>query len=75
MTPPPRDRFRLFPSPVRRFLDEAPALRPVSLRFKDPETERTFQTAYFRDNLTYLRLAHLLGIGRGQRSRSWPATS
>ena len=63
MAPPARDRFRLFPSPVRRFLDEAPALRPFSLRFRDPETERAFQTVYFRDNLTYLRLAHLLGIG------------
>ncbi len=59
----PRDRLKLFPSPVRRFLDEAPELRPFSLRFRDPETERTFQAAYFRDNLTYLRLAHLLGIG------------
>jgi hypothetical protein len=63
MAPPARDRFRLFPSPVRRFLDEASALRPFSLRFRDPETERAFQAVYFRDNLTYLRLAHLLGIG------------
>ena len=53
----------LFPSPVRRFLDEAPELRAFSLRFDDPETERAFQAVYFRDNLTYLRLAHLLGIG------------
>ncbi|MDP9299585.1 MAG: hypothetical protein M3P43_01595, partial [Actinomycetota bacterium] len=63
MAPAARDRFRLFPSPVRRFLDEASALQPFSLRFRDAETERAFQAVYFRDNLTYLRLAHLLGIG------------
>jgi hypothetical protein len=43
MAPPARDRFRLFPSPVRRFLDEAQALLPFSLRFRDVETERAFQ--------------------------------
>jgi len=63
MALPARDRFRLFPSPVRRFLDEASALRPFSLRFRDQTAEPAFQAAYFRDNLTYLRLAHLLGIG------------
>lgn len=63
MAPPVRDRFRLFPSPIRRFLDEASALRPFSLRFRDPAAEQAFQAVYFRDNLTYLRLAHLLGIG------------
>jgi class 3 adenylate cyclase len=63
MAPRACDRFRLFPSPVRRFLDEASALKPFSLRFRDPEAERAFQAVYFRDNLTYLRLAHLLGIG------------
>jgi hypothetical protein len=45
MAPPARDRFRLFPSPDHRILDEAPALRPFSLRFRDPETERAFQAA------------------------------
>ena len=50
------------PSPLRRFFEQAPELRSLSLRFVDPATEARFQDAYFRDNLSYVRLALLLGV-------------
>jgi class 3 adenylate cyclase len=57
-----RNELRLVPSPLRRFLGRAPELRSLTLRFVDPATEERFQDAYFRDNLAYIRLAHLLGV-------------
>ena len=57
-----RDELRLVPSPLRRFFEQAPELRSLTLRFVDPAIETRFQDAYFRDNLAYIRLAHLLGV-------------
>jgi class 3 adenylate cyclase len=50
------------PRPLRRFFSQAAELHPVTLRFVDPELGRSFRDAYFRDNLLYIRLAHVLGI-------------
>jgi len=50
------------PSPLRRFFEQAPELRSLTLRFIDPSTEARFQDAYFTDNLAYVRLALLLGV-------------
>jgi class 3 adenylate cyclase len=57
-----RNELRLVPSPLRRFFEQAPELRPLTLRFVDPGFEAGFQDAYFRDNLSYIRLAHVLGV-------------
>jgi class 3 adenylate cyclase len=62
MASPRRDRARFIPRPLRRFWEQAPELRPLSLRFRDRTIERAFQAAYFRDNLSYVRLAHVLGM-------------
>jgi hypothetical protein len=40
----------------------APEIRPISLRFVEPALETAFQDAYFRENLPYIRLAHVMGI-------------
>ena len=45
---------------VRSFLDEAPELRPWSLKFKDAWLEQRFQDAYFDTNLQYIRIATVL---------------
>jgi class 3 adenylate cyclase len=37
-------------------------MRPISLRFVDPELEGGFRSAYFRESLPYIRLAHVIGI-------------
>ncbi|MEX2274689.1 MAG: adenylate/guanylate cyclase domain-containing protein [Actinomycetota bacterium] len=47
---------------IRDFVAPAPEMRPWLLRFVDPQTERRFQDAYFRDNLQYVRVAHVFGI-------------
>lgn len=52
----------IVPRPLRRFFKQAPELHPVTLRFVDPEMGRSFQDAYFRDNLPYIRLAHVLAV-------------
>ena len=57
-----RNELRLVPSPLRRFFEQAPELRSLTLRFVDPGVEARFQGAYFRDNLSYIRLAHVLGV-------------
>lgn len=46
---------------VRNFLDQAPELRPWSLKFKDEWLERRFQDTYFDANLQYIRIATFLG--------------
>jgi class 3 adenylate cyclase len=46
---------------VRNFLDQAPELRPWSLKFKDEWLERRFQDTYFDENLQYIRIATFLG--------------
>ena len=46
---------------VRAFLDQAPELRPWSLKFKDDWLERRFQDTYFDTNLQYIRVAAFLG--------------
>jgi class 3 adenylate cyclase len=43
-------------------LHRAPELRPFSLRFTDPALEERFRMSYIRDNLVFIRLAHVLGI-------------
>jgi len=55
-------RAIFFPRPVRRFLKQAPELHPITLRFVDQRLGDSFQRDYFRDNLPYIRLAHVLGI-------------
>lgn len=47
---------------IRNFRDEAPELRPWSLRFIDPELEKRFQDDYITANLPYIRLAHMLAV-------------
>lgn len=37
-------------------------LRPLSLRFTDAGLERGFQEQYFRDNIGYVRTAHVIAI-------------
>jgi class 3 adenylate cyclase len=46
---------------VRNFRDQAPELRPWSLKFKDEWLERRFQDEYFDTNLQYIRIATILG--------------
>ena len=46
---------------IRNFLDQAPELRPWSLKFKDDWLERRFQDEYFEANLQYIRIATVLG--------------
>jgi class 3 adenylate cyclase len=46
---------------VRAFLDQAPELRPWSLKFKDEWLERRFQDTYFDENIQYIRIATFLG--------------
>jgi hypothetical protein len=67
-----RNELRLVPSPLRRFFEQAPELRPLTLRFVDPGVEAGFQDAYFRDNLSYIRLAHVLGVAIWAPSGFWP---
>jgi class 3 adenylate cyclase len=52
----------IVPRPLRRFFKQASELHPVTLRFVDPEMGRSFHEAYFRDNLPYIRLAHVLAV-------------
>jgi class 3 adenylate cyclase len=47
---------------VRQFIEAPPELRPVSLRFVDADLERRFQDQYLRDNLLYIRAAHVLAM-------------
>ena len=46
---------------VRNFRDQAPELRPWSLKFKDEWLERRFQDEYYDTNLQYIRIATFLG--------------
>ncbi len=46
---------------VRAFLDQAPELRPWSLKFKDDWLEHRFQDTYFDANIQYIRIATFLG--------------
>jgi class 3 adenylate cyclase len=46
---------------VRSFLDQAPEVRPWSLKFKDEWLERRFQDSYYDENLQYIRIATFLG--------------
>jgi class 3 adenylate cyclase len=46
---------------VRSFLDQAPEVRPWSLKFKDEWLERRFQDTYYDENLQYIRIATFLG--------------
>jgi len=55
-------RAIFFPRPLRRFLKAVPELHPITLRFVDQRLGDSFQRDYFRDNLPYIRLAHVLGI-------------
>jgi adenylate cyclase len=41
----------------------SPRRRWLSLRFVDADLERSFQRQYFRDNVSYIRAAHVLVIG------------
>jgi len=53
---------RKVPRPLRRFFKQASELHPITLRFLDRQSGRSFSEAYFQDNLPYIRLAHVLGI-------------
>jgi class 3 adenylate cyclase len=53
---------RFLPS-LREFFDPASVSRPVTLRFRDDGLERDFQDAFYRDNLFFIRLAHVVGVG------------
>jgi len=55
----PVDRSAL--SPGRRFLQPAGELSLLTLRFRDAGRESRFGTAYLRDNLPSIRLAHIVG--------------
>jgi adenylate cyclase len=46
---------------LRKFLDQAPEVRPWSLKFKDGWLERRFQDVYFDENIRYIRIATFLG--------------
>jgi adenylate cyclase len=46
---------------LRNFLDQAPEVRPWSLKFKDEWLERRFQDVYFDENIQYIRIATFLG--------------
>jgi class 3 adenylate cyclase len=46
---------------LRNFRDQAPEIRPWSLKFKDEWLERRFQDEYFDTNLQYIRIATFLG--------------
>ena len=46
---------------VRNFRDQAPELRPWSLKFKDGWLEHRFQDEYFDTNLQYIRIATFMG--------------
>lgn len=48
-------------SPGRHLLQPAPELSPFTLRFRDDATEARFGAAYIRDNLPYIRVAHVVG--------------
>ena len=61
ITKRPFDLLGVLRAAVRAFRDEAPELRPWSLRFIDPDLERRFQDDYFDANLKYVRIATLLG--------------
>ena len=60
---------------VRAFLDQAPELRPWSLKFKDEWLERRFQDTYFDANIQYIRIATFLGAVTGPRSARSPCWS
>ena len=49
------------PADLSGFRVHTPGLRAITLRFVDPELERVFQQSYLRDNLAYIRIAHVLG--------------
>ena len=46
---------------VRNFRDQAPEIRPSSLKYKDEWLEQRFQDEYFDTNLQYIRIATILG--------------
>jgi class 3 adenylate cyclase len=49
-------------APVADAAHRTTEIRPFSLRFTDPAREASFRASYFRDNIRFIRLAHVLGI-------------
>jgi class 3 adenylate cyclase len=49
-------------APLADSAHRTPELHPVSLRFTDESLERRFRASYIRDNLVFIRFAHVLGI-------------
>ena len=47
---------------LRGLLGRSPEFDPLTLRFHDPVVERRFAERYLRDNLGFIRMAHVLGI-------------
>jgi class 3 adenylate cyclase len=47
---------------LRLFLEQAPEIRPLSLRFVDPATEAGYRVRSFRDSLPFIRFGHVMGI-------------
>jgi class 3 adenylate cyclase len=56
-----RQRSLIVLRAVRNFRDQAPEIRPWSLKFNDEWLERRFQDEYFDTNLQYIRIATILG--------------
>ena len=54
---PDRPRAWFVPRPLQRFLEQSVEMRPISLRFVDPELETDIQAAYYTVSLgvTYTR--------------------
>jgi hypothetical protein len=46
----------------KRLSSAVAKLRPLSLRFTDASLEHSFQEQYFRDNIGYVRTAHVIAI-------------
>ncbi len=57
------DHHHATTAPLADATHRTPELRPFSLRFADPARESRFRASYFRDNIVFIRLAHVLGIG------------
>ena len=53
---------RVLPT-VKEFFDTGSVSRPLSLRFRDRDLEDAFQADYYRDNLFFIRFAHVVGVG------------
>ena len=49
-------------APLADAAHRTPELHPIALRFTDDELEARFRANYIRDNLVFIRFAHVLGM-------------